>query len=142
MRPVNRTRIAAVFLAASFGLHGGAGQASAAKPKVSIKDAAVTEPQEELDTVDAVFRVTLSKKSDDIVKVSYDTGSGSAGPGDYDPESGRVKIKAGEKSAKVKITVNGDEEVEVVEEFGVSLYEPKGAKIDDGSATGTITDSD
>jgi chitinase len=123
-------------------LFGGAAQASAAKPKVSIKDAAVTEPQEEGDTVEAVFRVTLSKKSDDVVKVTYDTGSGTAGPGDYDPESGRVKIKAGEKSTKIKITVNGDEDVEVTEVFGVSIYEPKGAKIGDGSATGTITDSD
>jgi Calx-beta domain len=121
-----------------------AAPASAAKPVASIADTTVVEPEGPGDTVKAKFTVTLSKKATSKVKVGYDSGSGTATPGDYEGDSGKITIKRDKQKAKIKIVVNGDDEVEGDESFNMTIYKAKGVKIDPlaGSASATITDSD
>lgn len=91
------------------------------------------------------FVATLSQISNDIVTVQYTTANGTAvAPGDYTAVSGSVSIAAGQLTANIPVSVNGDPAFEANETFTVTLSSPTNAVlIPAGStATGTITNDD
>ncbi|MBI1903857.1 MAG: calcium-binding protein, partial [Planctomycetia bacterium] len=108
---------------------------------LSIDDVTVTEGNS--GTVDAVFTVTLSAASSDMVTADYATANGTATAGsDYVTTSGTVSFAPGETSQTVAVTVNGDLSVEPNETFFVNLSNPVGAALLDGQGVGTIQNDD
>lgn len=90
------------------------------------------------------FTVNLSAPSGQPVSVDVSTANGSAVAGsDYLPASipGLV-IAAGQTSATVAVTVNGDLEVESNETFTVNLSNPVGANVAGSQAVGRIVNDD
>lgn len=119
---------------------GAAGPAHAAKPKLSIQNAKVKEPEPGKKAT-AVFNVKLSKKHTKKVSFSYRTKAGTALAGaDFVTKSGKGKIKAGKRATKIKVKVKADDLAEGVETFTVKLSKVKGAKLKRGSAKARITD--
>ena len=95
----------------------------------------------------ARFDVTLSPASDRTVTVQYatadGTGSNKAEAGsDYQQRSGPLTFSAGQLHKTIQITTLTDSTVESDETFTVTLSSPSEATIQDGTATGTITDND
>lgn len=87
------------------------------------------------------FLVTLSKASSDPVTVTYATAAGTATAGvDYTAASGTVTFAPGVLSQQIQVSITGDTDVEQNETFTLTLSDPSGATIGDGSAVGTITD--
>ena len=75
--------------------------------------------------------------------VAYTTANGTATAGqDYTAKSGTVTFAAGETTKTVSVAVAGDTAVEPNETLTVTLSNPSGATIADGSAIGTITNDD
>ncbi len=111
---------------------GGAG------PQLSIADAAaVTEGET------AQFAVTLTGVVDQTVTVGFETGGGTAtADDDYMPASGTLTFTASDTTQTISVVTIDDTIREVDEGFTVTLGDPVGATIADGSATGTITDND
>jgi len=116
-------------------------------PLVSISDATVTEG--DVGTTPAVFTVTLSKPSSNVVTVNYSTGSGldynggDAQPGvDYVSTSGTLTFLPGETSKTISVQVIGDTIPELNEQFAVNLGSPANALLAHASALGTIVDDD
>ncbi|MDT5014654.1 MAG: hypothetical protein QOD39_814 [Mycobacterium sp.] len=110
-------------------------------PSVSVADAAVAEGSS--GTRNLNFNVTLSKSSTSPVTVAYATSNGTATAGqDYTAKSGTVTFAAGETTKAVTVTVTGDVTAEPNETLTVTLSNPSGATIADGSAIGTITNDD
>ncbi len=115
--------------------------AAPALPAVSISDAQVTEG----DTGSAlmVFTVSLSAASATPVSVSYSTLNGTARAGeDFTASVGSVTFAPGETRKTVSVPVLGDRLVELREAFTMQLSDARGARILDGSASGTIADND
>ena len=109
--------------------------------KLSISDATAVEGDP------ARFDVTLSPASDRTVTVQYatadGTGSDKAEAGsDYRQRSGPLTFSAGQLHKTIQITTLTDSIVEPNENFTVTLSSPSEATIEDGIATGTITDDD
>lgn len=89
------------------------------------------------------FDVQLSHPVGTAVTVTYATANGTATAGsDYQAASGTITIPAGEDSATIRVTVNGDPDVEPDETFTVTLTGASGATISVPSATGTILNDD
>ncbi|MGY4709923.1 Calx-beta domain-containing protein [Mycolicibacterium sp. CBM1] len=110
-------------------------------PTVSIADASLAEGNS--GTSAMAFTVTLSKASTSTVTLSYTTSNGTATAGqDYVAGSGTVTFAPGVVSQVVNVGVLGDTTVESAETFTVTLSNPTGATIADGSAIGTITNDD
>jgi large repetitive protein len=110
-------------------------------PTLSVNDVTVTEGNAGTST--ATFTVTLSAASGQAVMFDWATAAGSATAGtDYVAASGSRTIAAGVATATVGITVNGDLADELDETFDITLSNPVGATIADGSGLGTITDDD
>src|SRR5262249_16010936 len=116
-------------------------------PLVSISDATVTEG--DVGTTPAVFTVTLSKPSSNVVTVNYSTGSGldynggDAQPGvDYVSTPGTLTFLPGETSKTISVQAIGDTIPEVNEQFGVNVGSPANAVLAHASALGTIVDDD
>jgi len=87
--------------------------------------------------------VTLSAASASTVTVNWATLNGTAtAPSDYASGSNGLTFNAGDTSKPIDVTVNGDTTYEPDEMFTVTLSEPSGATILDGSGTGTITNDD
>jgi len=108
---------------------------------VSIGDATRTEG--DAGTAAVSVPVTLSGPSAAPVTVQWATGGGTATPGsDYTAASGTVTFAPGDVVETVTVTVLGDTVDEPDETFDVTLANPTGATIADGSATITITDDD
>ena len=106
-------------------------------PTLAIKDATVEEGGA------AAFEVTLSEPSDQTVTVAYATADGTALEGsDYTDTSGTLQFAAGEVMMTISVQTTEDTTQEETETFTVTLSSPSGATIEDGSATGTITDDD
>ena len=106
-------------------------------PTLSIEDATVEEGNA------AAFEVTLSATSARTVSVAYATADGSATAGsDYTTASGTLVFQPGENTKAIPVQTTEDDVVEETENFTVTLSRPSGATIDDGTATGTITDDD
>ena len=110
-------------------------------PSLSVADAAVTEGHG--DTRDLIFTVARSGNADSEVTVGYATSDGTATAGsDYVAASGTLTIPAGQAAGEIRVPVRGDAVDEPDETFPITLTEPAGATIADGSATGTISDDD
>ena len=94
-------------------------------------------------TVAAAFAVTLSHAAAGPVSVDWATAAGTATPlADYTSGSGTVTFAAGEVSKTVTVLVNGDFLDEADETFTVTLSNPSGGTLGDGSGLGTIADDD
>jgi YVTN family beta-propeller protein len=117
----------------------GAGAAPATLPAISIGKVEVTEPL--VGSRDAVFTVTLSASSADIVTVEYKTMDASAtAPGDYKAKSGTIRFDPGQVSRHVHVKVLADLLTEGTEKFKVVLHDPVGAIFADSKGTAKIDD--
>ncbi len=106
-------------------------------PTITIDDATASENGA------LTFAVRLSQPSGVTVTVQWSTGGGDATAGaDYAPSSGTVTFLAGDTEESVVVSVVDDAAVEPAETVDVTLTNPTGATIADGSATGTILDND
>jgi hypothetical protein len=110
-------------------------------PTVSIADASNDE------SGDVVFDVTLSPdtpRNPGNTDVHYTVTPGGATSADgVEPETGTVTFRFSETGKKtITVTVVDDTVDEPSETFTVTLSDPSNAAIDDGEATGTITDND
>jgi hypothetical protein len=109
---------------------------SVVRPALSVSDASVRE-----DAGPAVFEVRLSEAATEPVSVAWATGDGTAvAPGDYTGGAGRVSFAPGAVTASVEVPVHADAAVEGDETFTLTLSDPVGATIGDGTAVGTIVD--
>jgi uncharacterized membrane protein len=115
-------------------------------PNLSISDVSVTEGDS--GTVNAVFDVTLSLPSSDVVTVEYITvdGTGENGataPDDYIAISGTLTFQPGETGKQITVQVRGDmiDEGES-EQFFVDLLNPVNGELGKARGTGTIVDND
>jgi hypothetical protein len=111
-------------------------------PDVSISDASVTEG----DTADvqAVFTVSLSAASAELISVTYATGAaGTATAGvDYTPRAHNVFFQPGQTAKTFGITVLPDTLDEANETFFVNLTSAGNATLNDAQGKGTIVDED
>ena len=106
-------------------------------PKISIADTTV----EEGDT--ARFVVTLSPASDQTVTVRYKTADGTAAAGqDFEAVLGTLTFGPRTTQQVIAVPTREDKLDEPDETFLVTLSNPNGATIQDGTATGTIADDD
>ena len=106
-------------------------------PSLSITDATAVEGEK------ARFAVRLDAAGEQTVRVSYGTASGTATEGtDYSGASGTLTFAPGETEKIISVQTRGDETDEPDETFSVALSDPNGATLQDGTATGTITDDD
>ena len=106
-------------------------------PTLSIDDAEAGEGEA------AEFTVRLSAASGAEVSVSYATADGTAAAGsDYTAASGTLRFEPGATEQTITVTMLDDDESESEETFTVELSSPSGATMEDGTATGTITDDD
>ena len=106
---------------------------------LSVHDASVSEgPGATL-----AFAVTLDRTRDREVRVKYATSDGTATQGeDYTGVSGTLRFAAGETTKTVSVPVLDDAHDEGSETLTLTLTSPRRAVIDDGTAVGTIINSD
>ena len=110
-------------------------------PTISIADSSVLEGDAGTSTLE--FTVSVSRTSTTNVSVAYATGdSGAAAGSDYTATSGTLTITPGNASATISVEVNGDTISETDETLTITLTNPSGATIADGTATGTIRNDD
>ena len=106
---------------------------------VSVADARAEEGTDE--TID--FAVTLSRAASGPVAVAYATADGTATAGeDYTARKGELTFDPGETEKTVRVPVLDDAIDEGEETFTLRLTNASGAAIADGTATGTIENSD
>ena len=112
-------------------------------PSITIADApGITEGQT------ANFIVTVSAVSAHTVTVDYTTVDGTAKQAsDYTKTTGTLKIDAGQcgpgsTACQISVPTVDDTLYENTETFTVTLSNPTGAAIGDGTATGTVGDND
>ena len=106
---------------------------------LSVADASAREAQGA--TLD--FVVTLSRARHEATEVDYRTHDGTATAGyDYTATSGTLTFAAGETSKTAEVAVLDDVHDEGPETLTLTLSNPLGARIADGTATGTIENSD
>ena len=107
--------------------------------RFSVADAEV----EEAEGATLDFVVTLGRARPVETSVGYATSDGTATAGsDYTAKSGRLIFMAGETEMTVGVAVLDDAHDEGSETMTFTLSNPSGAVIDDGEATGTITNTD
>ena len=122
--------------------HDGTGRAAIARsvlPSLSVADATASEGGT------LTFRVTLAPAAPAPVTVAWATADGPSSGGaaagsDYTEASGALAFAAGETEKTVEVAVLADSETEGAETLTLALSNPAGAAIDDGEATGTVTD--
>ena len=115
----------------------GNGNGGAVLPDISIADATAVEGET------ARFAVTLSPAGEQTVTVSYRTASGTAASGqDFDAASGTLTFAPGNTRQSIAVPTRDDALDEPDETFLVTLRNPSGATLEDGSATGTIIEYD
>ena len=106
---------------------------------LSVADARAEEGTDE--TID--FAVTLSRAASGTVAVAYATADGTATAGeDYTRSGGTLSFAPGETEKTVRVPVLDDVIDEGEETFTLRLTNATGARIADGTATGTIENSD
>ena len=110
--------------------------ASAAKPKVSVANARVTEGGK------LVFVVTASRKVARPASARFTLAPGTASATDYVSRSGRVTVKRNRRRAKIVIGTVEDTSDEPNEQFSVRLTRPRSARLGRARASGTIVDDD
>jgi hypothetical protein len=110
---------------------------SAGLPTVSVSGGSFAEGPP------VVFLVRLSAPAKRKVTVRFATADGSArGRIDYTPRVGTITFAAGQRSKRVMVSVNDDDEPEVDETLFLVLSAPRGAKLGTRRATATIRASD
>ncbi len=108
-------------------------------PGLAVADAEV----EEAADATLAFAVTLSRAPAGTVTVGYATADGTATAGsDYTASSGTLSFAAGETAKTVNVTVLDDGHDEGSETLTLTLSNPSGAYLEDGTATGTINNTD
>ena len=108
-------------------------------PGLAVADAEV----EEAPGARLVFTVTLNRAASGTVTVDYATSDGTAAAGsDYTATSGSLTFAAGETEQTVSVPVLDDAHDEGSETLTLTLSNPSGAYLEDGTATGTITNTD
>ena len=105
---------------------------------VSVADATAAEGA----TMD--FAVSLSRPARFAITVNYATSNGTAMAGaDYTAKSGSLRFTPGQQTKTVQVTILEDTHEDDDETFTLTLSNPSsGAVIEDGTATGTIENSD
>ena len=94
-------------------------------------------------TTTITFRLRLDQPSGWTVKVDLVTVDGTAvAPADYLTKTGTARLKPGQTVGKVRVTVNGDLDVEGNENFMLVLSSPSRATIVDDTGRGRIIDDD
>lgn len=112
-----------------------------AAPTLSIDDATILEGNAGVRTLR--FMVSLSAPAPGTVSVAYATVNGASTAGvDYIATSGSLSFAAGVTTQPIDVTVIGDLDVELDEDFFVNLLNPSGATIADGQGVGTIVNDD
>ena len=108
-------------------------------PGLTVADAQVQEGPNAV----LAFAVTLDPAPSGTVTVDYATADGTATAGsDYTAASGTLTFAAGETGKTVSVPVLDDAHDEGSETLTLTLSNPSGAHVVDGSATGTINNSD
>ena len=108
-------------------------------PGLAVADAEVQEAA----NASLDFAVTLSRPPSGTVTVDYATSDGTATAGsDYTATSGTLAFAAGETEKTVSVPVLDDAHDEGSETLTLTLSNPSGAYLADGTATGTINNSD
>ena len=116
--------------------------APAAPPALSVADATAAEPNAG-QSANLDFVVTLNRAATGAVSVDYATSAGTATAGaDYTTASGTLTFQPGETSKTVSVAVLNDSHDDGGETLTLTLSNATGAVIDDGEATGTITNAD
>jgi len=110
-------------------------------PSLSINN--VTVKEGDSGTTNAVFKVTLSQVSGQIVTVDYATSDVNTTAGsDYSPVFGTLTFAPGVTNQTISVVVKGDTLNEADETFVVKLARAVNAAIGVGQGTGTITNDD
>jgi hypothetical protein len=110
-------------------------------PTLVINDVTVAEGN--AGTTNAVFTVTLSAPSGQLVTVAFATANETAiAPGDYATQSGTLTFGPGVTSQQITVAVVGDTVFENNESFVVNLTTATNAIVDDTQGTGVITNDD
>ena len=110
-------------------------------PRIAISDALKLEGAS--GTSQMIFIVTLDRRSEFPVTVSFTTVDGTARAGvDYLSRSGVLTFAPGITSLPLAVTINGDRVREPNERFTVRLSGPNNSSILRGTATGTIVNDD
>ena len=140
--PRTRTAFSAVLLAAAaFAVPASVNPPPAqASGGLSVSDASVVEGHS--GPVPVAFTVRLPEPAKAAVSFRWATGTGSAGTADFSERAGTGRIGAGQTQSTVTVPVTGDRLDEYNESFYVTIFDPVGATIADGTGLGTITDDD
>ncbi|MBI3364797.1 MAG: DUF11 domain-containing protein, partial [Ignavibacteriae bacterium] len=110
-------------------------------PNITINDVSATEGNS--GTTPAVFVVSLSTSSSQIVTVNFATAAGTATAGiDYVNSSGTITFNPGETLKRDTVLVVGDLLNEADETFFVNLSNPINAVIGDAQGVGVIINDD
>jgi len=110
-------------------------------PELSIDDVSVTEGDAGTSTV--MFTVTQSAPSANVTTVGYATADGTAAsPEDYLAGSGTAQITAGNTTAEISVTLNGDTLAEGDESLLVRLSNAVNATITDDEGSAEIVNDD
>ena len=110
-------------------------------PTIAIGNTSIAEGDSA--SAPATLTVSLTGPAPVAVAVHYATGGGTATSGsDYTAASGTLVFPVGTTSLPLPITVLGDVGFEPAETITVTLSNPTGATIDDGSGVVTITNDD
>ncbi|WP_017294473.1 Calx-beta domain-containing protein [Geminocystis herdmanii] len=110
-------------------------------PTLSINNVSVIEGNNGTKTL--VFTVTRSGTPYNNISVNYTTANGTATAGsDYIAKTGILTFGINETTKTISVIVNGDNTVELNENFFVNLSNATNATISDSQGIGTITNDD
>ncbi|WP_158633352.1 cellulose binding domain-containing protein [Tautonia sociabilis] len=116
----------------------GSGGNEALPPSIRVGDVVVDETSGE-----AMLTVSLSRPSDRVISVDYQTADGTATAGqDYRASGGTLSIPAGARSGSIAIPLLDDLDVEADERFRVLWTNPQGGSLADAETSVTIRDDD
>ncbi len=116
------------------------------KCKISVDDVNVTEGDSGTKTL--TFTISSDDTVNKDIKIDFETSDDSAttDDDDYEGDSSTVTIADGDDSTTVSITINGDENYEDNETFGITITvnddSDDDAEIDDGDGIGGINNDD
>jgi peptide/nickel transport system substrate-binding protein len=112
------------------------------RPATSIGDVGVAEGDSGSSAASFTLTLAEAAPTDYPVTVAYSTVDGTAGSGDYVPQSGSVTFESGEKTKTISIEVVGDTAHETDETFGIQLSNATKGTIVDARGTATIRNDD
>jgi vibriolysin len=115
-------------------------QCPTSPPLLSLSDATVVEGNGGL--TQAMFTLSMSRVAPSPVSVQLYTGTGTAGPSDYNGVSTTIVIPAGQLSVGIPVQLVGDTVVERNETFTVNIHSPVGAVVRKSQGLGVITNDD